>query len=484
LTKKELEVALMRKRPNILLVVLDSVRPDHLSCYGYPRKTTPNIDSLADDALLFQNAFSAAPWTLPSHASIFTGMYPSQHGVLGRSMHLDKRIRTLAETLTLQGYETMGICTTPWVSEQTGLTRGFEKFISRLGYFHGFSSRMSLNWLSFCLTEDFKAITYNWAKQAKVFQKMREWILRSERLSRPFFIFVNHFDAHTPYDPPQPFRRQFEEIHSKDVRLRQIINVFNVRHGYPYAAKEMEVTKREWSVLRSWYDGEIAYMDFFLGKLFEFMKTRGIYDDTCITVTSDHGENFGEHHLANHIFCLYDTLIHVPLVIRHSEFASGGKRISDMVSHIDIFPTLLKVLGVELKDNPKPTGINLIASRNRTCHEHICAEYGPPVADIQGLKRLTPGIDKSLCAKFDRSLKCIRSSSFKYILASDGEEELFDLVKDPDESTNLVAGLPEQARLMRSLLSTAVGSQTSEAEQTTTKFDEDTKKRLQDLGYF
>ncbi len=399
-------------------------------------------------------------------------------------MRLDERIRTLAEILALQGYQTMGICTTPWVSVQTGLARGFERFISRLGYFHRFSSRVSLDWLQFCLTEDFKAIAHNWAKQAKVFQKMKEWVLRAQRSNRPFFIFVNHFDAHTPYNPPQPFRRKFEERYSQDVRLQQITDVFNMRHGYPYVAKEIEVTRREWSVLKSWYDGEIAYMDFFLGKLFDFMKMRGVYDETCITITSDHGENFGEHHLANHVFCLYDTLIHVPLIIRHGEFGDGGKRISDLVSHIDLLPTLLEVLGVEQQGAPKPTGVSLIPPENRPYHEHICAEYGPPIADIEGLLRLSPGLNRSLCEKFDRGLKCIRSPNLKYVLASDGDEELYDLTKDPKENENLVAALPEQARLMRSLLQTILGSQASEAAQATTEFDEDVKKRLQDLGYF
>jgi arylsulfatase A-like enzyme len=343
---------------------------------------------------------------------------------------------------------------------------------------------MSLDWLSFCLTEDFKAITYNWATQAKAFQRMREWVLRSERLDKPFFIFVNHFDAHTPYDPPQPFRGQFAEAFPEDVRLRQIVDVFNTHHGYPYVAGEMDLTRKEWNVLKSWYDGEIAYIDFFLGKLFDFMKRRRVYDYTFIVITSDHGENFGEHHLANHVFCLYDTLIHVPLIVRDFESASGGKTISDMVSHIDLFPTILDVLGDEPKCNPEPAGVSLAPYQTRQHHEHVCAEYGPPVADIEGLKRLAPEIDKSLYMKLDRSLKCIRSASFKYILASDGEEELYDVTKDSEESENLAAELPEQARLMRSLLSATLGSQTREAQPTVTKLDEDIKRRLQDLGYF
>jgi len=471
-------------KPNVILAVMDAVRPDHLSCYGYSRKTTPNIDKIAEDGLLFENAFSATSWTPPSHASIFTGMYPSQHGVLGKNLYLDEEIPTIAEIFSSKGYETLGICITPWVGSQTGLDRGFIKFISESsrGYLDGFSHRLSLDWIIFCLETDIRFMVYNWGKQARFFQEIKEWILNSQKRNKPFFIFVNYFDAHTPYAPPQPFKRRFERIHNRNTNLEKIRDIFNSRHGYPYVAKESEVSEEEWDVLKSWYDGGIAYIDFFLGKFFDYLKERELYNNTFIAITSDHGENFGEHQLANHLFCLYDTLLHVPLIMRYPEHGSVGKRISSIVSHIDILPTLLGVSNIEMKTNSNIKGVNMIPFENRIYHKHICAEYGPPVADINALKRLSPKVDPSICNKYNKNLKCIRSNDFKYIISSDGREELYDLEKNPEESRNIISEFPEKAKELKSLLTVELKGHPIKKRIFT--FDYEMKKRLQELGYF
>jgi len=150
-------------KPNIFLAVMDTVRPDHISCYGYTRKTTPNIDKIAQEGVLFENAFSVAPWSLPAHASMFTGMYPSQHEVLGRNLYLDEKVPTIAEIFSSQGYETLGICRNHWVSSQTGLHRGFKRFLSSLspGYLERFSTGLSLDWIIFCLKTDIRSVLYN-----------------------------------------------------------------------------------------------------------------------------------------------------------------------------------------------------------------------------------------------------------------------------------------------------------------------------------
>ena len=469
-------------KPNVFLAVMDAVRSDHLSCYGHPRKTTPNIDIIAQESVLFENVFSAAPWTPPSHASMFTGMYPSQHGVLGKNLYLDEEIPTIAEIFSSEGYETLGICVNYWVSTKTGLARGFNRFVSELnrGYIKRFAPRLSLDWIIFCLETDIRFMVHNWSHEAKVFQEIKRWILNSQKRNKPFFIFVNYFDAHTPYDPPQPFKKKFQKVYNRNVDLEKISDVFNSRHGYPYIAKETEVSEEEWDVLRSWYDGSIAYIDFFLGKLFDYLKERELYDDTFIVITSDHGESFGEHQLANHLFCLYDTLLHVPLIMRHPELTSEGKRISNIVSNIDIFPTLLDILN--MKSNSKISGVNLIPFENRIYHKYVCAEYGPPLADITALKRLSPNVESSICNKYNKNLKCIRSDDFKYIIASDGKEELYNLEKDPDESKNIIVEFPEKAKELKSLLTAELKARPINKRIST--FDDEMKKRLRELGYF
>ena len=463
-------------KPNVFLAVMDAVRPDHLSCYGYSQRTTPNIDEIADEGVLFENAFSAAPWTPPSHASMFTGMYPSQHGVLGENLYLDEEIPTLADIFRSKGYKTLGICRNVFVGSQTGLDRGFEKFDSQRKSVR----RLSLDWIAFCLKTDIRFVMYKWASQARVFRQLRKWILGAEKANQPFFIFVNYLDAHTPYRPPHPFKEKFEKTHNRSTDLQKITDVFNHRHGYPYVAEEIEVSREEWEVLRSWYDGEIAYIDFFLGMLFDFLRERALFDNTFVVITSDHGENFGDHHLANHVFCLYDSLLHVPLIMKCPEGFSTRKRISNIVSHVDILPTLLSLLNLESRHHI--SGVNLLPFQDRAYHKCVCAEYGPPLADLQALKRLSPNVEPSICSKHNRILKCIRSQDFKYIIGSDREEELYNLAEDPNENRNVIREFPEKAHEFKVLLNTELeGRSTKKAKPA---FDDKMKRRLQELGYF
>jgi len=467
------------KKLNVFFAVMDAVRPDHLSCYSYPKKTTPNIEEVAKESVLFQNAFSAAPWTPPSHASIFTGMYPSQHGVLGKNLYLSEKIPTLAEIFASMGYETLGMSKNPWVGSQTGLHRGFERFVANIPP----TSRLSLDWIDFCVETDISAIKYRrWARQIKIFQEIKKWILRCQKKNKHFFIFVNYLDAHTPYDPPQPFKNRFERIYHPNVNKVKIKDIFNDRHGYPYVAKESEISKEEWDVVKSWYDGAISFIDFFLGKLFDFLKKRELYDDTITIITSDHGENFGEHELANHMFCLYDTLLHVPLIIKFPECIFSGERISSIVSTIDIFSTLLNILDEKIERKFKVSGVNLFPSENTIYHEHIFAEDGPPVTDINSLKRLCPNVDQSICDKYNKGLKCVRTRDFKYIIASDGKEELYDLHKDPGETRNVIDDFPEKAEKLRSILVTELKSSSFKGFELPA-IDYEMRKRLQALGY-
>jgi len=276
-------------------------------------------------------------------------------------------------------------------------------------------------------------------------------------MNKPFFIFINYFEAHTPYNPPQPFKSKFEKIHNRETDLKKIRDVFNSRHGFPYITKECEVSEEDWEVVKSWYDGGIGCIDFFLGKLLDFIKERGLYDDTFIVITSDHGENFGEHQLANHVFCLHDTLLHVPLIMRYPEHAQEEKRIANIVSNMDVFPTLLSILKIEVKNDPKISAVNLVPFKNRTYHEHIFAEYSPAYTDIKDLKSLCPNIDQTTFDKYNRSLKCVRTKDFKYVITSDGKEELYALEKNPDETINVVGEFRKKAEELRSVLVAARG---------------------------
>lgn len=463
-----------KPKPNVFFVVMDDVRHDHLSCYGYPRKTTPNIDKIAEEGVLFENAFSTSPWSPPSHASMFTGLYPSGHGVLGENLYLGKEIPTIPEIFSSRGYQTLGISRNIFVSPQLGFHCGFDKFVDELPI--ELRLKRFWDWIIFGLETDTRALMYRWIYHAIIFQEIKKWISLSRKKNKPFFIFINYLDAHLPHQPPQPFRERFGKVCNHQIDLKKIEDCFNKRFGHPYNAKEVRMTKVEWDFVKSRYDAEIAYIDFFLGKVFDHLKKYELFNNTFILVTSDHGENFGDHQLAGHSFCLYDTLLHIPLIINYPKYTSLRKRISSIVSTVDIFPTLKGILNIKRKDDID--GKNLIPFEERLYHKYILAEYGPPINTIKSMRRLCPNSNSAI---YNKSLKCIRSDNFKYIIASNGKEELYNLEKDPGESKNIINEMRKKAEELSSKLSEELRS--PPIGRRVVAFDDEQKKRLQALGY-
>lgn len=463
-------------KPNIFLAVLDDVRFDHVSCYGYPRKTTPNIDRLADQGVLFENAFSTSPWSPPSHASIFTGLYPSNHGVLGENLYLNQDIPSVAEIFNSEGYRTLGICPNIFVTPHFGFHRGFNKFFDASSHFERLRENF-VDLMLFGLETDLRGLAYRWTYHAVAFRKIKQWITSSLNKNRPFFIFINYFDAHLPHRPPQPFNERFGKIDSQYVDLDKIEDCLNRRFGFPYITKEVEITKEEWTVVKALYDAEISYIDYFLGKVFDYLEKYGILDSTAVLVTSDHGENLGDHQLASHVFCLYDTLLHVPLVIRFPKYPSTKRRISSLVSTVDILPTLLAIPDIQSKVDVD--GETLIPFQERKYHKYVFGEYGPPIPQIKTMKRLCPNADSGI---YNRGLKCVRSTEFKYIIASDGEEELYDLKSDSMESKNIVKEISENKRKeLKSAISQELKGHVPGKKP---GISDEIRKRLQELGYF
>lgn len=468
-----------KPRPNVFFAVIDAVRFDHLSCYGYSKKTSPNIDTIAEEGVLFENAISAAPWSPDSHASMFTGLYPSHHGVLGENLYLSEEIPNIVEIFRSEGYRTLGICPNAFVSPHFGFHRGFDEFLDKPNSF-GLLKKHLLDWISFGFETDLRALMYRWIYHAIIFQRIKRWITLSRKRNRPFFIFVNYFDAHLPYFPPRPFSKRFGNILNGNSDVKKIDECFNKRFGFPYIAKEVEVTKEEWNTVISLYDAEIAYIDFFIGKVLDYLRKYELLDDTLILVTSDHGENLGDHQLASHAFCLYDTLIHVPLIISSPRNTSAGKRISNLVSTIDIFPTLLGAR--DLEDKYKIDGKNLIPFEERIHHNYVFAEYGPPIPQIRTMNRLCPRA-KVTSDIFNKGLRCLRSIDFKYITASNGEEEWYDLKNDPSEGKNMIDRIPQKKRRkLKAIITEELKGPMAKKRVDTP--DQEIRRRLQELGYF
>ena len=472
-----------KNSPNVILITMDTTRADHISCYGYYRKTTPNIDNLADESLLFKNAYSTASWTLPAHASIFTGLYPSKHGAHGRmdvSLYdlggkLNDKFITLAEVLQEKGYKTAGVIGGPYCSSHFGLAQGFNYYNEEL---HNIQSDLTHFMLykiigKFVPLMDFAHLYgYSGARTAEqINNAVFDWL--EDNHSHPFFLFVNYFDPHGPFAALPPYNTLYEG------KNKEIIKTVGGKSAINY-------TKREWpfiqSVLKgdralsekekahfiSQYDGKIAYLDFHMGRLFQKLKSLEIFDKTMIIVTGDHGESFGEHELVFHNLAVYDNLLKVPMVIKYPLSLKITGVVEYPVSLTDVMPEILKMIGY-----PAPDLIQGTALSDKRRQGIIAENYRQKF-----FVNLSP-------ERFDRNLKTIIKDNFKYIWASNGKNELYNLNNDPNELQNLVNELPCKVKEMQGNLSCLLPSNKSTVipKEESLEMDKGLRENLKALGY-
>jgi arylsulfatase A-like enzyme len=467
----------MTRRPNLLLIIMDANRYDYLSSYGYPRPTTPNLDRLAGDGVFFERAFASAPWTPPSHASMFTGTYPTRHGVdVNENLYLAPTLPTLGDILSAQGYRTFGVLPDPHLSSGRGFHRGFQDYVElwKIPYLYP-----EWDWLE-CLGRN---VLFGRDKKTLYTNRViQRWLRKSAGGRDPFYVFVNYKTVHNRYQPPFAYRRRFGVSPRPGVDMKKV-KYYSRNGGYSYMGNKFDVSEDEFAILTSWYAGAVAYLDHRIGQMIDHLKATGEYENTLIIVTADHGEHFGEHHLAYHLFSLYEPLLRVPLIMSWPAGLPRGHRVSSMVSLTDLLPTVLDLFGME-PAGEHVQGTSLVPFDGRTYHDHIFGEFGRPHYMLKRLPVRFPNHDFS---HLDRGLRCIRTDRYKLILGSDGTEELYDLEKDPGERRNIAAAQPEIAGDLRATLADWVRSmeatddgRTAEAQEE----DESMKKALRALGYF
>jgi len=469
-------------RPNVLLVVLDAVRKDHLSPYGYHRPTTPTLDELADRSTVYERAFAAAPWTPPSHAAMFTGKYPSNNGVFGRQPNLDEGHTTLAELLSERGYTTLGFSN----SYHTGRDRGFDR---------GFDLYHDL--------QDLPRLAGRWYELApSYFRYLPEYFLRDfdqssfqlRRLrseiasaSEPFFGFINLNSAHSPYDPPEPFASDFEEYFDRwDAVDEEAARDVADTAGYEYMMGDVEMTDAEWELIECWYDGELAYVDHLLERFFDALREMNLFEETLILVTSDHGEHFGENGLAYHQFSLSETLLNVPLLVSWPD--GETRRVSrDLVSLVDLPATIIEAAGGSI-----PAGMDGRGLRSGGSRDAVFAEYGRPSNSL--LDRVIDAMftrydhqSESLAAKlsdyrdraeqYDRGLQAIRTDTHKLVRATTGETTLYRIDEDQE--------VPVDDVETRSALSDRIGETLDDLPSGSYReeLDDHVEQHLEDMGY-
>jgi arylsulfatase A-like enzyme len=434
-------------KPNILWIVIDSLRADHLSCYRYHRNTTPNIDRIAAEGLLFENAFTTAPWSLPSCASMLTGLYPSRHGADAQHYYLEDRFDTIAEVLSRNGYRTFGcVSENMWCSHKTNLDQGFETFASRVGRELPLSKSTIIDMVN--------SITGGIRSKARIAKAtnriLKGWIADSVQAKTPFFIFAIYLDAHFPFLPPQPYRNLWLD-RGTDIPQR-IRRALLVPYPYEYLRDQLKIGDQGLRIIKALYDGCISYVDFKVGQIYRYLSKLGVLDNTILVITADHGENFGDHKLMQHYFHINDALLRVPLIIRYPK-RFKGLRIKKLVQTVDIFPTLLDLVGIEHPEDLQ--GYSMLGDQTR---EFIIAEHVIFHIGISGIPRLDPSLYRLDTLKYGRRLRAIRTDKYKYVWASDGKDELYNIQNDPKELTNLIEIFPEKARYLETLLKVWLGS--------------------------
>jgi len=432
-------------RPNILLIILDTTRWDHLSCYGYAEKTTPTIDKFAEEAVRYEYAISPSSWTLPAHASLFTGMLSTHHGAhFGSGAETEvERIHdlsfyplhsshvTLAEELKKAGYRTAGIVSSPVLKAKLGFGKGFDYY------------------------DDYKLFD---RRANEVSTLATDWLIEHRSLSsgRPFFLFLNYYDPHTPYNPPAPWG---EENVPDDLIYIYSGHYDDVLRG------ARDLTDDERSVLLKQYDGEIRFMDNQIERLFFEMRRLGLYDSTWIIVTADHGESFGEHRLLEHGRALYEDLIRVPLIMKYPKDNAKKGVIKRRVSILSIMPTILEYIR-----QPVPTTVE-----TGTLHDKNQVLVSEAFRDITWVTFYGK--------RFDRSQKALYDGNYKWIWNSSGNHELFAIIQDPAEMNNLAGTLPHVEKRCQARLEPLIQESNRMAELTPLEIDEELKDRLRALGY-
>ena len=449
--------------PNVLLILLDTLRADHVSSYGYVRKTTPHIDAIAKQGVLFENAISQAPWTAASVASLFTGLYPSVHGLDGgirwgpgqRSADgglpfavqkvLSSSQLTLAEIFRRNGYRTAGFVSNVYVNSIFGFSQGFETYNDEHREYSKNVARAKRR------AEDTNAYVFEWLDQ---------------RPEEPFFLFVHYNDCHWPYNPPSPFGREYVAGYQGDLTPSRTSAVVETR-GEPIT----NLSEEDLAYLIGLYDGEIAYMDSQLGRLVERIRLLNLQRNLLTVISSDHGEEFLDHGSASHGYTLYEEMIRVPLIF-HYPGRLDRARIKEQVRVIDILPTLFDLVGV---DRELPRGLQ-------------GASFVPL------MEGKASGFEEAYSeATYVGEKKSVRTTTGLKLIYSFAEDEvlLFDLNADPKEQKSLLDGKsslgePLKERLGRWIESnraTRVALYGAEGPDQEVVLDEETKERLEALGY-
>ncbi|MGD9346686.1 MAG: sulfatase-like hydrolase/transferase, partial [Candidatus Aminicenantes bacterium] len=399
--KNEIQMA---ENLNIVIVTLDTLRADRLGCYGYEKAETPHLDEIARMGVKFENTVCQSPLTLPSHASIFTGLYPLYHQIRDNgAYYLDERFQTLAEIFKEKSYNTAAFVGAFPVDSRFGLDQGFTLYED-----------------NFKEDEKFKAF-YSERRAEEVFNAFQEWFLKN--FQTKFFVWIHYYDPHLPYDPPPPYRERFLDP----------------------------------------YDGEVAYTDFFVGKIMELLRERKVFENTLIVIAGDHGEGLGDHREIDHGLFLYNSTLKVPFIICAPQNLPPQSVVTSQVRLIDIYPTVLDLFNLSIP-------------------EEIQGESLVPLLEGKKREDLVSYIETFHPQEMFRwaALRGIVDGRMKYIDAP--KQELYDMQKDPQEEHNIFQEEKKIAAQMKEDLESLI-ERYSSGTSSQRELSSDEKEKLLSLGY-
>lgn len=389
-------------KPNILVITIDTMRADHLGCYGYFRETSPHIDALAKESIVFENCNAPMAQTLPTHTSLFTSVYPREHGIVaniaqtGGMYKPSPVLQTFATAIGKQGYATAGFVSAEPVKKIGGIAAGFAKWYE----------------------PDDKKVEADWTNR-----KIFEWI-DAGGLKEPFFMWVHYFDPHAKYEPPAPYDTMFTDDEKLDKYMTD--RAFGMEAGKERAGKENHTKIKKSKESINLYDGEVRWTDENIGKLFAKLKEKGVWDKTVIVLTGDHGEGLGQHNLTGH-GNIWGEQLHVPLLIHVP--GQAPRRVATRVTSPDILPTVLALV-------PSIPGADFLKQAS-------------------GVNVLAPNLDanRPLYAQLPGSrtvmVHALTLGDWRFIRHPAKGDMLFNLKDDPFELHNLADKSADRASQMR-----------------------------------
>jgi len=381
---------------NIIFYLVDTLRADHLMCYGYTRNTSPHLTDLMLDGVLFHSLYAQASWTSPSVASMFTSLYPSDHGLIDTTDRLPDRVETLAEILSRNGYLTKAFVANGFVSASYNFNQGFDTY-------------------SIISGQDRKGH----ARGEEIIGPAIDWM--EENQDKKFFVYLHMVDPHSPYDPPEPYRSKFDQGFQSAI---------SGDHGDKSYRRVKSLNETDIRHITDLYDGEVAYTDACFGYLVRRLKKLGRYDDTLIVFTSDHGEEFWEHGGWGHGKNLFLEQLHIPLIMKFRKNRGAGTVVKSRIQSLDIMPTILGAMGLAAPEQGEGVDLyNAIFQGGSLEQRKILSET----------------------KKNRNRLYSLVTGRYKYILRKEPlfQEKLFDLQQDPLEKENRARALEQTRRACR-----------------------------------